>query len=277
MSVSRCTTHISLVNSKENFFAGKTANHFNDRCKLTNDKWVFNTICGYSVELSNFPKQKYIPPQIKFSDLEHHQIEAKLQRFLDCGIIARVHKTEPDEFISNIFTQSKRDGGIWVILNLKQFNERYVDHIHFKMETLRSAVDAMRPGCFFGLVDLVDAYYSIPLKISDRRFFRLYFDGIKYEITALIMGLGTSPRVFTKIMKPVFATLRAKCFISTAYIDDSCLQESTFDDCKQNIDTTVAPMDSLGLTIHLDKSVLIPTNLPLIYTMFRNHESAIVS
>ena len=67
------------------------------------------------------------------------------------------------------------DGRIWVILNLKQFNERYVDHIHFKKETLRSAVDAMRPECFSGSVDL----------------------------------------------KPVLATLRAKGFISTAYIDDS--------------------------------------------------------
>ena len=96
------------MNSGENFFAGKTANHFNDWCKLTNDKWVLNTVCGYSVELRDFPKQKYIPPQIKFSDLEHHQIEADLQRFLDCGIIARVHKTEPDEFISNILLDPKR-------------------------------------------------------------------------------------------------------------------------------------------------------------------------
>ena len=35
-------------------------------------------------------------------------------------------------------------------------------------------------------------------------------------------------------MKRVFAALRAKVLISTAYIDDSCLQESIFDDCKQN-------------------------------------------
>ena len=53
-------------------------------------------------------------------------------------------------------------------------------------------------------------------------------------------------------MKPVFATLSAKGFISTANIDDSCLQGSTFDDCKQNIDTSVTVMDSFSLTIHLD-------------------------
>lgn len=43
------------------------------------------------------------------------------------------------------------------------------------------------------------------------------------------MGLTVSPRVFTKILKPVvFATLRAKGHVSTAYIDDSCLQALSY-------------------------------------------------
>ena len=84
---------------------------------------------------------------------------------------SRVHKSDPDELISHIFTQTKKDGRVRILLNLKQFNEIHVDHIHCKMETLRSAVDTMRPGCYFGLVDFSDAYYSIPIKVSDRRFF----------------------------------------------------------------------------------------------------------
>ena len=71
------------------------------------------------------------------------------------------------------------------------------------------------------------------------------------------MGLATSPRVFTKVLKPVFASLRARGFISMAYIDDSCLQGSTFDE--RNILSTVKLMDSLGFTVHTDKSVLLPT------------------
>ncbi|XP_053374034.1 uncharacterized protein LOC128546760 [Mercenaria mercenaria] len=72
------------------------------------------------------------------------------------------------------------------------------------------------------------------------------------------MGLTTSPRVFTKVMKPVFASLRAKGHISSAYIDDSCLQGSTFTECQTNVSDTVELMDSLGLTVHPTKSVLIP-------------------
>ena len=65
------------------------------------------------------------------------------------------------------------------------------------------------------------------------------------------MGLTTSPRVFTKIMKPVFAHLRARGFISSAYIDDSCLQGTSRSECQNNVVATVELMDSLGFDIHV--------------------------
>ena len=65
--------------------------------------------------------------------------------------------------------------------------------------------------------------------------------------------------MFTKILKPVYATLRRKGHISTAYIDDSCLQGSTKQECVQNVSDTVHLLDDLGFTVHDKKSVLIPT------------------
>ena len=67
------------------------------------------------------------------------------------------------------------------------------------------------------------------------------------------MGLGTSPMVFTKVLKPVFASLHAKGFISTTHIDDNFLQGSTFKEYQLNIISTVWLKDSLGLTVHLEK------------------------
>ena len=127
------------------------------------------------------------------------------------------------------------------------------------MKTLQSAVSAMRPNCFFGFVDLAEAFYSIPIQASDRKFFRFWHHDQKFQFAALIMGLTHSPRVFTKILKPVFAHLRARGHISSAYIDDSCLQGSTYEKCLKNIHDTIQLMDSLGLTVKLGKSVLKPT------------------
>ena len=61
-----------------------------------------------------------------------------------------------------------------VILILKHFNEKYVDPIYFKMESLKSAIDIMRPKCNFGSVNFSEAFYSIPKKYEDRKVFQFY-------------------------------------------------------------------------------------------------------
>ena len=75
----------------------------------------------------------------------------------------------------------------------------------------------------------------------------------------MIIGLSSSPQCFTKILKPVYATLCKKGHISTAYIDDSCLQGRTKQQCAQNVSDTVHLLDNLRFTVHDKKSVLIPT------------------
>lgn len=249
---------ISLTNTIDNFVAGKTRFHVNNWLKLTNDKWILQTICGYHVELTMFPDQKTIPKPLKFDEIEQDNISVEINRFLKCGIIEEVQHASDNEYISNIFTRPKKEGKIRVILNLKQFNSDCMENIHFKMETLKHAVDSMRRDCYFASVDISEAFYTIPIRKEDRRYFRFYHNSVKYQFTALVMGLTTSPRVYTKVMKPVFAHLRARGFISSAYIDDSCLQGSSWTECHNNVVATVELMDSLGLTVHPNKSVFNP-------------------
>ena len=207
--------------------------------------------------MDEVPIQGNIPKPLKFSISEQKEIDKEIDRFLKCKIIEKVYDSTHGEYISNIFFRPKKDGKIRIILNLKNFNKNYQEKIHFKMETLQSAIDAMRKDCFFGSADL--AFYSISIKSQDRKYFRFIHNGQKYQFTALIMGFKHSPRVFTKMLKPIFATLRAKGHVSSAYIDDSCLQGSTYQLCKQNIEETVKLMDSLGLTVKPEKSVFEPT------------------
>ena len=249
----------NLMNTPQNFMAGKTEQYITQWSKITSDRWILRTIRGYQVELADKPVQTFVPSPIKFSDVEDNAINDEIIDFTRKGIIEPVVDTDPDEFISNIFVRPKSDGGIRVILNLKPFNLRYVDKIHFKMESLKSAVNAMTVNCYFASVDLKEAFFSVKVRKIDRKFFRFYWRGQKYQFTALVMGLSSSPRCFTKILKPVYATLRRKGHISTAYIDDSCLQGRTKQQCAQNVSDTVHLLDSLGFTVHDKKSVLIPT------------------
>lgn len=251
-------SNIVMFNTPDNFKAGKTARNINIWETLTNDTWIINTIKGCSIELTEIPEQSLIPKPIQFTTEEHIKIKAELQRFLDCGIIEPASMDTKNEFISNIFVRPKKDGRVRIILNLKYFNSNYVKNSHFKMESLRSAINMMRKDCYLASVDLSDAYYSISVREQDRKFLRFFFDGIKYQFTALVMGYSCSPRVWTKLMKPVFAFLRARGHLSVYFIDDSCLMGITFQSCLCNVQSTVQLMDKLGLTVNPQKSVLLP-------------------
>ena len=95
----------------------------------------------------------------------------------------------------------------------------------------------------------------------DRKYLRILWEGQKYQYTCLPNGLATAPRIFTKIMKPVYSTPRKQGHANVSYIDDSLIVSKTESECSINIKETVQLLDNLGLTIHPEKSVLTPTNL----------------
>ena len=173
------------------------------------------------------------------------------------GVIEKVQH-EKGEIISNIFIRPKQDGSFRLILNLKKLNE-HIEKIHFKMETLKSALNMVKKGVYFAKIDLKDAYYSIAVAESDRKFLRFTWGESVYQYTCLPNGLASAPRIFTKVLKPLFSSLRKLGHENVIYMDDSLLASDSVDECNRNIENTVRLMDSLGLTMHPDKSVMIPT------------------
>ena len=106
-----------------------------------------------------------------------------------------------------------------MILNLKQFNEA-VEYQHLKMENLSAATKMMRRGCYMASVDLQHAYYSVPIHPNFRKFLKFKWRGQLYAYTCFPNGLANCPRYFTKLLKPVYAHLRAQGLLSAAFVDD---------------------------------------------------------
>ena len=73
-------------------------------------------------------------------------------------------------------------------------------------------------------------------------------------------GLTSAPRIFTKIFKPVYASLRKMGFIVCGYIDDSFLMAHSRDACYETIRHTRELFKSLGFCINQEKSVLSPSH-----------------
>ena len=128
------------------------------------------------------------------------------------------------------------------------------------MDTLQSAIDLMKPGCFMTSIDLRDAYYSVPVSPTYRKYLKFLWRDQLYQFTCLHMGLSSSPRIFTKVMKPVFAHLRSEwghcCF---GYIDDSIYLEDTQQLAETSTLHATQLLTRFGFAPHPTKSVFEPT------------------
>ena len=195
--------------------------------------------------------------KIKFDKDEQLAIEIAITKLLNLSIIERTSH-EVDEFISNIFTRPKKDGGHRVILNLKKLNEDITYH-HFKMDTFMSAIQMITPGCYMASIDLKDAYYSVPIADEYQKYLKFEWANALYKFKALPNGLASGPRLFTKLMKVPLAVLRQQGCVIIAYIDDTLLIGDTKLEVERAVSLTKSLFIRLGFLINLDKSVLTPT------------------
>ena len=83
------------------------------------------------------------------------------------------------------------------IIHLKALN-RFIPHVHFKMEGIQSLRELILPGDFMIKLDLKDAYFSIPIHTTQQRFLSFMWEGQSYQFTCLPFGFSSAPRTFTK-------------------------------------------------------------------------------
>ena len=114
---------------------------------------------------------------------------------------------QPDKFLSPIFVFPKKDGEYRMILNLKELNQNTEYH-HFKMYISESALKLIKPNCFMASVDLRHAYYSVPVAKKHQIKLIFVFHNTVYQYVSLPNGISCAPRLFTKLLKPVYASLQ---------------------------------------------------------------------
>lgn len=210
---------------------------------------------GYKLEFTSVPSQNCVRKTF-VNSTQAVYLDCEIQKLKDKGVIREAIPCD-DQFISTVFLTPKADNTFRMILNLKELNE-FIVYKHFKMESFNNALCMVTPNCYMGIIDLKDAYYTVPISNSDRKFMRFIWNGKLWEYTCLAMGLSSAPRVFTKLLKPVLSELRSRGHQSVMYIDDCYVQAETFDMCLENINDTVNILENLGFVINREKSMMVP-------------------
>ena len=87
-----------------------------------------------------------------------------------------------------LFGSQEGRGLLRPILNLRPLN-KFVKSPRFKMQTLRSIIQAVQPGEWLAKIDLKYAYFQIPIHPHHRQFLRFSLEGNCYQYRALPFGL----------------------------------------------------------------------------------------
>lgn len=221
------------------------------------DPWVIDLITkGLTPDLISIPHQDHQPEHFLSSE-DKVIVTEEIQKLIE-KLAMRV-KNNKEGFYNPIFVIPKKDGnGKRMILDCRLLNEN-VSKEHFKMESLATLRDIIMPGDWMVIIDIKDAYYHIPLAEDAKQYFSARVGGLDVEYTAMPMGLTSSPRIWTKLMKPVLAIIRGNGIRIIIFIDDCIVLGNSRENCLKNMDFVLRTFIELGFLINWEKSKLIPT------------------
>lgn len=216
---------------------------------------------GYKIPFKD-PVVQSVLPRSKLNHKDRGEVFSAISKLIKLGAVSACTPCN-DQYISTTFLAPKRNGGKRFILNLKPLN-KFISNTHFKMEDYRTALKLIPENGFLATIDLKEAYILVPIASGDRKYLRFEFQPpssrqpITYEFSAMPYGLSVAPRVFTKIMKEVITYLRKQGHKSVIYLDDILCIGNDFNECRNNVQSTLRLLQCLGFVVNFEKSSLYP-------------------
>lgn len=248
---------VSFDNVNIPFQAGSLTKKLQNWQLLTEDEWILNAIKGYKIEFFKTPVQFSTPKVIDFGQDRNDIVDQEVSELLRLGAISQCEH-EQGEFISNIFLVTKKGGKFRPVVNLKKLNE-FIEYNHFKMENIETVLKSIKRNSYFVSFDLQNAYFSLAIHPSNRKYLKFEWNEKLYKFNCLCFGLSCAPRVFTKLMKVIFAHIRRLGISAFYYIDDSLLEADCVEKCLNQSQIITSMMSDLGFYINYEKSNLIPS------------------
>ena len=258
IQVSSDGKEVTLAQHPGNFSGGKIKYFISFWRQFSSDPFYVKFLLGDFLEFIDSPPSASPPPNLRLSPSDQLALDVTIQEFLDFNIVEPCYPTSDPCYYSPYFPVIKPDGTARFILDLSDFNPNVL-YNHFKMDTMVDMTHLMFNDCFFAKIDLKNAYYSVPVRPEDRNWFRFTWQGGHYRFTCLPQGFSPAPRIFTKLLKPIFSHFRSVGIITIHYLDDFIFLSDCAESLAKDVDYVLSTLDSLGLTINFEKSCLFPT------------------
>ena len=216
-----------IINQNNKTPAGTLSRYFCNWERFLSNSFVLNIVrSGYKIQLNH--KNVFIHKMITIpSKSKRPLILKEIEKHLSSGVISKITPLNSD-IVSRIFSVPKPNGKLRIIIDLSYLN-KFIRKISFKMEEKNAIKSIIGKNDFMVSIDLKDAFSTISLHPDSRRYTCFELDGVRYCYNTLPFGLTSSPRVFTKVFKPVISHLRTRGIKITSYLDDILLSNVSFE------------------------------------------------
>ena len=170
----------SSSSSSAVFQVGMLFNFLDQWRSITSKKFVLNMVWGCHLQFRSCAPlfHNFWQFNVKVAAAHHPIIQKAVDELLSKG------STEPSSggagFYYSMFVVHKHTGGLWPILNHKQFNQ-YLHIPSFKTPTIRHVWLLIQHGDYAFSTDLQDAYLHIPIVRHHCHFLRLVWHNMPYQ------------------------------------------------------------------------------------------------
>jgi hypothetical protein len=193
------------------------------------------------------------------SKLKFQALHDQVQVLLEKNVIETVQNPNTPGYYSRFFVVPKKQKGKWrSILDLSLLSN-YIVKEKFKMETPELIRTFLQKGNWATSLDLMDAYYHVLIHPSDRKFLRFKVGTQVFQFRALPMGLSSSPRIFTRVIKCIKEFVQKRTVHLYQYLDDWLVQASGQAQARQHTRYIVQLAHALGWKVNVEKSELVPS------------------
>ena len=149
---------------------------------------------------------------------KRHQVQVEIDNMLEKGTVCQTSHLK-EKLLSNVFLVGKKGGGNRPVIKLKHLDQ-FIPYQHFKMEGSFCLREMLQKDDFMGKLDMKDAYFSVTLHQSSRKYVRFLWSGSLYEFLCLCFNLDPAPSIFTKLLKVPISVLRRINIRVIIYLDD---------------------------------------------------------
>jgi hypothetical protein len=149
----------------------------------------------------------------------------------------------------------KKNGSIRICLDLRFVNENspYDTNMNQSIPRIKQLKKFARRYKYFAALDVREAFTSLELEESSRKFTTFLFEGKRYQFHGVPFGLAFLPAHFQTVMESLFVDMPW----ANPYVDDILVGADTPEELRERLKSVIGKLTENNFKLNMEKSVLI--------------------